>query len=107
MRQTISLTFQHNGRALFWSLSLAVIASLTLYVYFLCASVFAAVERNEIVRHVSALSSEVALLDADFVRAQARVTLDEAHNRGFKEVASPKYLGSAEQNSSVVAFNNR
>lgn len=107
MKKTISATVEHNGRSVFWTLAVGVVGALLCYLYFLCVSVFAAVERNDLVRQVSTMSGEVAMLDASFVREQSKVTLDEAHSRGFGDIVAPKYLENSTTNGNVVAMRNR
>lgn len=68
------------------------------YIYFLSASVVHVVIRKEVRSEVSALGSEVALLEAEYIKRQHAVNDGVASQKGYVAVAEKVFLTRSDTN---------
>jgi hypothetical protein len=69
-----------------------LVAAVTLYMYFLSASVHHVVMRKEIDKEISGHSSSVSMLEAEYIEAQHAVSEDIASMRGFALTDAKIYI---------------
>lgn len=81
----------YDRRVVWVALGLVVISA-SLYVYFLTASIVAVVERNQAERKIESLAGVVSGLESRYVDVGKRIDLSLAAEKGFHEVASPRYV---------------
>ncbi|MEM9336922.1 MAG: hypothetical protein AAGA35_03645 [Patescibacteria group bacterium] len=100
MKATITIidTQTHFFIALFGT---ALLLSACLYIYFVSAAVGEVVLRKEMIRDVSALKSEIAKLEADYMAAQHVVSEHIASNGSYLETTSKVFVSRSD--SSLVA----
>lgn len=66
--------------------------SVTLYIYFLSASVVHVVMRKEIDKEIATRASSVSALEAEYIEAQHSVSADIASMRGFALTKTKIYI---------------
>lgn len=81
----------YDRRAVWVAIGLVVLSA-SLYVYFLTASIIAVVERNQAERKIESLAGVVSGLESRYVDVGKRIDLSLAAEKGFHEVASPRYV---------------
>ena len=89
---TVFHTLAIYDRRAVWAAIGLVVVSASLYAYFLAASIFAVVERNQAERKIEALAGVVSGLESKYVEVGKRIDLSLARERGFHEVVSPRYI---------------
>ncbi len=81
-----------DRKNIFWFLTLGVVISLGLYVYFVSQTVLSAVERQRAEKSISNLENSLEKLEAKYFDLKARITADLAQAKGFTNVSSATYI---------------
>lgn len=81
-----------SQKHIFYILAVAAFFMLATYVYFVNQTVWNVVSRQNAVKTIYKVSSEVAELEASYMSLSSSLTLDHAHALGFKEVLSEDTL---------------
>lgn len=81
-----------NRNNLFCFLVAGIALAAGLYVYLVSHTVYTAVERQKAERTIAAIDAGFEKLEAEYLSLKGKVTLDLARAKGFKDVASTKYL---------------
>ena len=93
-RKTAEL-YTFERRMLFSALSFVVVAS-CVYMYFLCATVVHVVVRKEIGQQMAAVSSEISVLESEYIETQHSVSADIASMRGFGLATNKTFIEPAQ-----------
>ncbi len=75
-----------NHKKTFYILASMAMMFVAGYGYFLMQTVWNVVERQDMTRAISRMSSEVAELEATYMNTTSDLTLEYAHTLGFSEV---------------------
>ncbi len=78
----------HNQKKIFFILAGLVVFMLGTYVYFVNQTVWNVVSRQNATKTIHKVSSEVAVLEADYMNLSSTLTLEHAYALGFQEVNS-------------------
>lgn len=85
-----------NNRIIFWSLVGILCFSLFSYGYFIQRAIVNIVARQGLERDLALLSSKVANLEADYIKAKNAITLESAQSKGFVAISNQKFVTSSE-----------
>lgn len=90
---TITYTVLHRYRErLFAILLAAILITLASYVFLIHKAVVNIVARETTVEKISAKSSKVAELEGKYFTIKNSITLEVAHQKGFKDVSISNYI---------------
>ncbi len=101
-RALSSVSYDDRVKA-FWFLAGACLFALATYVYAVNATAHHVAERAALEREASDLSAEIATLEFKSIALKGDITLELAHQYGFKEVEQPLYVAADKDNS--LSFN--
>lgn len=73
-----------------------MVVSVSLYMYFVCASIHHVVMRKEVDQQISAQSSRVSELESSYIEAQHAVSADIASMHGFALAPHKIFIDRAE-----------
>jgi uncharacterized membrane-anchored protein YitT (DUF2179 family) len=82
----------HTEKILGFSLCALCILLSTLYMYFVSASVVHVVMRKELDQEIARISSEISILENDYIKAQHKVSSDIASLQGYKKTAQKIFI---------------
>jgi hypothetical protein len=83
--KTIAATYSH--KKLFWYLTYTLIALVLVYIYCINVIVMGVVQRENLRTKFGALKTSVTNLESQYVAVSGTITLDLAHNLGYKDAA--------------------
>ena len=101
MVKVLLTQFEEHDRKIFWTLCTLVLVFLSLYVYFLSVSVYAVVSRKSAENTAGTLNARIAQLESEYAILDKHIDLALAHERGFVDIAVPKYLFRDKPESSL------
>lgn len=81
-----------DKKNIFWFLIIGIVIFLGLYVYFVSKTIVNVVARQKIERTISALSSNVEKLEAQYFSLKSKVTVDLAISKGFTNIPPATYI---------------
>lgn len=84
----ISYNLQKIQKKTFFILALITLLLLGTYVYFVNQTVWNVVSRQNAVKEMQNLSSEIAALETSYMKSLSALTIEEAKLLGFKEITS-------------------
>lgn len=84
------------------SLVLCVLVLMAAYMYFLSASILHVVMRTEVEQSIQSLSSEISVLEGDYIAAQHKVSQRISMHEGFEEVGSKTFI---DRGTAVLVLN--
>ncbi len=102
MVKEVFIHFEEHDRRIFWSVVFLLSISLAAYVYFLSISVYAVVTRKVAESRATSVSAHVSSLESQYVALDKRIDLALAHERGFADIAVPKYLSQGGPNKTLT-----
>jgi ACR3 family arsenite efflux pump ArsB len=79
------LFIEENQKAISWFLILSCVAMCGIYIYLVNLLVFNVFQRQQNEEKISSLRTEVALLEAAYLRESANFTIERAHELGFQD----------------------
>ena len=89
---------------LFWLLVAVVISSLALYVYAINATARNIAMREHLEREVAQVSSNLSLLEFEYIALKNGITAETASELGFEEAREPLYVSRDAEDS--LTFNS-
>jgi hypothetical protein len=92
MFHAIILQFEEHDRRIFWAFAAVFAVVLASYLYFLGISVYAVIARKHAEQETSLMNAQISQLESEYVALDKVIDLAFARERGFSEVATPKYL---------------
>lgn len=84
-----------------------LLALFAAYTYFLCASVVHVVIRQETAAEVARVNSQIATLEAEYIRQQHMVSEEIALQRGFVAIAEKVFIDRGDTSLVLSASNPR
>ncbi len=93
-----------NTRSIFYLLCIGVFATVSLYIYFLGNTIYSVVERNNVEKTIVSNEREIATSEAEYLSLKNSVTHDLAITKGFKVLATTKYI-SLKQTGKEISYN--
>ncbi len=103
--KTIIKTYKAHEQSILLALCGAFLALLVAYMYFVSASVVHVVIRKEVNQEMTKLHTEIALLEAEYIKAQHGISTDIASLQGFVETPDKIFLDRTP--TSLVLGTNR
>ena len=91
MVERIKNEIQDRGN-IFWSLAVAIIIMLGLYLYFLSNTVYTTVLRQQAEKSIAFLEGSASTLESNYLNIKNTVTIELARARGFKDILSTQYI---------------
>lgn len=82
----------NHQRVFFFSLVLLVVASFTLYMFFLGRTIFDLVDRKNVENDIRLVSSRISELELQVLDYNNQVTLQKAYELGFINNSDPKFV---------------
>lgn len=79
-------------KAIFWCLGLFIFLGLFSYGYLVKASIINIVDRQEMNKEISILSSKVVSLESEYVKVKNNITVESAKSLGFVSASSQKFV---------------
>lgn len=92
MNQRAQTTLYERERKWFFAALALVLVTVSLYMYFLSASVVHVVMRKEVDKEIASLSSDVGALEASYIEAQHSVSEDIASLKGYKKTEDKIFI---------------
>jgi len=86
----------HIEKTIFMALTCACLVLFALYMYFVSASVVHVVMRTETSQEITKLSSEISLLEGEYIEAQHRVSSDIASLQGYQKTDAKIFINRTE-----------
>ncbi len=102
MVNTLVTHFEDNDRRIFWVLVALLFAVITAYVYFLGVSVYAVVDRKQAEQRTGVMNAQISQLESQYVSLDKNIDLALARERGFLEIAVPRYISQAAPKSAFT-----
>lgn len=100
MRIKAKVISYENRVRFFWTLAAICLALLFVYIYSINATARNIAERQSWERQMARINSELNSLEFTYIELKNDVTLELAHQYGFREARNPLYV-SRTQNSSL------
>ena len=82
----------NHQRVFFFSLILLVVASFSLYMFFLGRTIFDLVDRKNVESEIRLASSRISELELQVLDYNNQVTLQKAYDLGFVNNGDPKFV---------------
>ena len=93
------------GKRILSVLVLCVVISLGLYVYFVSTSIINILVRKEIENKITAVSSRMSDLEAEYLVRKNEITLEYAYTQGFANVTSKQFAVRVGTEVNELTFN--
>ncbi len=77
-----------DRKNIFWSLTVGIVLSLGLYVYFVSHTVYAVVERQKAEHSITMIENSIGDLESNYLNLKSKVTVELAVAKGFKDISS-------------------
>jgi hypothetical protein len=88
-KKAIAITLE---KQVFWALTSLLILLVVFYIYFLTASIFHVIVREEVEQNIIVLESYLGGLEAKYIKKKNTITLDLAYELDFHRVASKEFV---------------
>ena len=98
-----TITYTHRAY-FFWALTAISILSLILYIYAINATARNIAHGQKFERQIAQIGNNLDSLEFTYIGIKNNVTLELAHQYGFKEVRNPLFVSRSSNNS--LSFNN-
>ncbi|MEX2014230.1 MAG: hypothetical protein WD896_02655 [Parcubacteria group bacterium] len=85
----------HNRVRFFWVLTAVSLLSLFIYIYAINTIARNVAERQELEKQIAQTGANLSSLEFAYIKLKNSVTIETAHEYGFKEVSSPLYVSRA------------
>ncbi len=96
MNTTSRTTLYEQERKYLFLAFACLVASVTLYIYFLSASVVHVVMRKEVDKEITTVHTVLSTLETEYIEAQHAVSEDIASLRGFTQTDKKIYIDRTE-----------
>ena len=94
----------HNRAVVFLILAGISLLSLVIYIFSINATARNIAHRQELERQIANVRTNLDGLEFSYIELKNNVTLELAHQHGFKEVNNPLYVS---RNKTSLSFNNK
>jgi Zn/Cd-binding protein ZinT len=105
---TVAIKFNNIGysKLIIFSLSILLLTTLSLYFYLINASVLSVVERKNIERSISTVSSSVSVFETKYFTKINEMNIDLAISMGFKEKKNELFAVRKSADKKLFTLNN-
>lgn len=93
-----------NTRNIFWFLCIGIFTMVFFYMYFLIGTIYSVVERNQIEKSIALSEGDIASVETKYLLLKNSVTEELANSKGFKILASTRYI-SPKQAVKELSYN--
>ena len=101
--KTKTISYTHRAY-FFWAMAFLSILSLAIYIFAINATARNIAHGQEFERQIAQIGDGLGSLEFTYIGIKNNVTLELAHQYGFKEVRNPLFVSRSSTNS--LSFNN-